>query len=80
MARITPLVNNAVHHPGLIVQRLQRNPYTLRDETTESIMETAKALARAGHRAELMEILDRAGLDEQRHAAVLSALSARRVH
>ncbi len=80
MARITPLVNNAVHHPGVIVQMLMRNPYTLRDETTESIKETAKALARAGHRAELMDILNRAGLDEQRHAAVLSVLSSHRVH
>lgn len=80
MARLTPLVNNAVRHPATIVRMLNQHPHTLRDETTVSLQETARALVRAGHREDLMEILDRAGLDDGRRAAVMTAISGNRVH
>lgn len=80
MARVTPLLNNAIRHPATIVRMLTMHPHTLRDETTESLQETAKALVRAGHREDLMGILDRAGLDDGRRAAVMTAVSGHRVH
>lgn len=76
--RTIPLVNNAVRHPRLMMDRLTKYPCTLRDETSESVRQTAIALARAGMRKELSELCNKAGLDEGRRAIIASV--CRSVH
>jgi hypothetical protein len=78
--RNIPLVNNAVRHPTVIVGMLKQHPHTLRDESSESLLETSKALVRAGFRAALMEICSEAGLDVARRAIVESVCSGRYAH
>ncbi len=67
-----PLVNNAARHPAVIVRMLKQHPHTLRDETEQCVRETTKALVRAGHRADLVDICRGAGLDEARRAIINS--------
>ena len=68
-----PIINNASRFPRDMARAIKARPTLLRDETPEVLNEVARALARAGFGAELLDACAEAGLDNARRAAIRAA-------
>lgn len=73
MAHNSPLVVNAAKFPADIAKALKARPTMLCDETPSVVKDVAKALVRKGLRADVLELCDSAGLNDQVRASLREA-------
>lgn len=71
----SPLVGNAARWPQQIAATISTRPSMLNDETPFTVKQVATLLIRAGRRAELLALCEKAGLDLARKTIIRSTCS-----
>jgi hypothetical protein len=69
----SPIVVNVANFPADMATKLKARPTMLCDETPDVVKEVAKTLVRKGHRADVLELSEGAGLNAQVRAALRAA-------